>query len=321
MNTDSDKNLSMEIERCALDLTQAAAIACYDWIGRGREEEADLAAVDAMRKLLHSAKISGTIVIGEGERDKAPMLFIGEKVGIGGEIVDIAVDPLEGTTICAHGRPDSISVLAIALEGGMLHAPDVYMNKIAIGLKSDLVVDLDNTPKQNTTNLANAKGCSISEITVCILDRPRHHKMISEIYEIGAKVKLIGDGDISAVIAVTQPNSGVDIYMGIGGAPEGVLAAAALSSMGGFMQGRLMFNTDIEKERAYNAGINDLDYKYGIGDMVRGDVIFSATGITDGWMLKGVKRFSNEWRLNSLIINKNRKSLTYIETHKLDDIF
>ena len=281
-----DRVLVLEVGR----VTEAAAIAAAKFRGRGNEKAADKAAVDAMRRELNRLHIRGRVVIGEGEMDEAPMLYIGEEVGIGdGPEVDIAVDPLEGTTICAKAMPNSLAVLAIAERGGLLHAPDMYMNKIAIGPGyPEGIIDLDASPADNLNALAKAKGVPISEITACILDRPRHADLIKAVREAGAAVQLIPDGDIAGVIWTTDPEeTGIDIYLGSGGAPEGVLVAAALRCIGGQMQGRLMPLKDEERERAAKMGA-DINRKYTMEDMASGDVIFSATGVTDGSLLEGV---------------------------------
>ncbi len=295
-----DRNLALE----AVRVTEAAALSASRWMGMGDEEAADQAAVDAMRRVLNNMSIQGTVVIGEGERDKAPMLYIGEKVGSGeGPEVDIALDPLEGTTICATGAPNALAVVAIAEKGGFLHAPDVYMNKIAVGVGLPQgVVDLDASPKENLKNLAKAKKCEISDLVAVILKRPRHDELIAKVREAGARIQLIGDGDVAGVIATTRPSASVDIYMGIGGAPEGVLAAAALRSCGGQIQGRLIFNKDEEKERAKRMGVTDFNRKYTMEEMAKGDVMFAATGVTDGSMLDGVKRFPGGAITHSIVM-------------------
>ena len=283
-----DRVFSMEIAR----VTEAAAIAASHLIGCGDEKAADQAAVDAMRKALNRLEIRGLIVIGEGERDEAPMLYIGEKVGTGnGPEVDIALDPLEGTTITAKAMPNALAVVAFAQRGNLLNAPDVYMDKLAIGGGyAKGVVDLDNTPAENIRLLAAAKGVPVNEITACVLDRPRHADIIKSIRSVGARIQLIPDGDVAGVIATTQEDTGIDIYIGTGGAPEGVLAAAALRCIGGQMQGRLVFSSDEQRERARKMGIKDLNHKFTMEEMAAGDVIFSATGVTDGAMLKGIHR-------------------------------
>ena len=282
------RNLAPEAAR----VTEAAAIACANWMGRGDETAADQAAVDAMRTALKGLDIEGTVVIGEGERDEAPMLYIGEKVGTGsGPKVDIALDPLEGRTICATGGPNALAVLAMAEDGGFLNAPDTYRDKIGIGGGlPEGVLDLDETPAQNLASLAEARGCEISDLVVMILDRPRHEDLITLVRETGARIRLIQDGDVAGVIATTRPETGIDIYLGIGGAPEGVLAAAALQRVGGQMQGRLVFRNADERQRAQRMGIVDFDRKYTLEDLAHGDIIFAATGVTGGWILRGVRR-------------------------------
>jgi fructose-1,6-bisphosphatase II / sedoheptulose-1,7-bisphosphatase len=283
-----ERILVLEVAR----VTEAAAIAAAQLRGRGNEKAADKAAVDAMRRELGRVEIRGTVVIGEGEMDEAPMLYIGEKVGTGeGPEVDIAVDPLEGTTICAKAMPNALAVLAISERGGLLHAPDMYMNKIAIGPGyPEGTVDLDATPAENLTALAKAKGVPIGEIMACILDRPRHAELIRAVREVGAGVQLIPDGDIAGVIWTTDSQeTGIDIYMGSGGAPEGVLAAAALRCIGGQIQGRLMPMKDEERLRAEKMGISDINRKFKLEDMASADVVFSATGVTDGSLLQGVR--------------------------------
>ena len=285
-----DRVLVLEMVR----VTEAAAVAASKLIGRGDEKAADAAAVEAMRKAFDTLYMDGTVVIGEGERDEAPMLFIGEKVGGApgkGPKIDIALDPLEGTTITAKAGPNSLAVLAAAAEGCLLNAPDVYMDKLAIGPGYPKgVVSLDMSPKERIEALAKAKGCAPKDITVCALERPRHQDMIAELRETGAAIRLITDGDVAGVIHCAEPRAGIDIYMGSGGAPEGVLAAAALKCMGGQMWGRLLFRDDDERGRANKAGITDLDRIYDREDMVTQDVIFAATGVTDGSIAQGIKR-------------------------------
>ena len=282
-----ERALTLEIVR----VTERAAVAAARLRGRGAEKISDQAAVDAMRRELSGLPIDGTVVIGEGEMDEAPMLFIGEKVGTkAGPKVDIAVDPLEGTTLCAKNMPGAIATLAMAEDGTLLHAPDIYMDKIAIGpgYARD-VVDLDAPPEENIRNLAKAKGVQPETITAMILDRPRHADLISAVRKAGAAVSLITDGDVAGVIHTADPEkTGIDIYLGIGGAPEGVLAAAALRCIGGQMQTRLVLDTEQKRERAAKMGIKDPGKKYQIEDMVRGDCLFAATGVTDGRMLRGV---------------------------------
>jgi fructose-1,6-bisphosphatase II / sedoheptulose-1,7-bisphosphatase len=281
-----ERILSLEIVR----VTERAAVSAALWRGRGNEKAADQAAVDAMRRELNKLPIEGTVVIGEGERDEAPMLFIGEKVGSKGAKVDIAVDPLEGTTLCAKNMPGAIATMAMADGGTLLNAPDVYMEKIAIGPGYPKnIVDLDAPAGENIHNLARAKDVKPNEITALILDRPRHADMIAAVREAGAAVRLITDGDVAGVIHTADPAvTGIDIYMGIGGAPEGVLAAAALRCIGGQMQCRLVLDSEEKRERAKKMGIKDPRKKYQIEDMVRGDCLFAATGVTDGSLLRGV---------------------------------
>lgn len=312
-----ERNLALETVR----VTEAAAIAAAKWTGKGNEDAADQAAVDAMRKALNSLRIQGTVVIGEGERDKAPMLYIGEKVGYGeGPEVDIALDPLEGTTICATGTPNALAVVAIAEKGGFLNAPDVYMEKIAVGggLPKD-VVSLDYSVEKNLKNLAKAKGCDVSELMIVILDRERHAEMIAKTRELGAKIQLIGDGDVAGIIATTRSDSGVDLYMGIGGAPEGVLAASALKCVNGQMQGRLIFEGDkvdpSQIERAKAMGIKDLNKIYKLDELVTGDTMFSATGVTSGWMLKGLRRLPNNGAYtHSMVMRSRTGTVRFVET-------
>ncbi|MEM1385041.1 MAG: class II fructose-bisphosphatase [Pseudomonadota bacterium] len=288
-DTFQDRMLSLGLAR----VSEAAAIAAAKLIGRGDEKAADAAAVEAMRSELNKLDIQGTVVIGEGERDEAPMLFIGEEVGSGsGPQVDIALDPLEGTTLTAKAMPNALTVVALGPRQSMLHAPDVYMDKLAIGPGyAEGVVDLDMTPEERIQALAKAKGATAEEISVCILERPRHREMIAAVRGTGAAVRLITDGDVAGVIHCAEPDkTGIDMYMGSGGAPEGVLAAAALKCMGGQIQGRLQFRNDAEIDRARKAGIEDLDTKYTRDDMVRADVIFAATGVTNGSILVGARR-------------------------------
>ena len=312
----SDRNLAME----AVRVTESAALAASKLMGRGKEKDADQAAVSAMREALNGLSIDGTVVIGEGERDKAPMLYIGEKVGSAaggkGVQVDIALDPLEGTTICAKGGVNALAVIAIGEKGSFLHAPDVYMNKIGVGGGlPDGVVDLDNSPATNLKHLAKAKKMAVSDLVVCILDRERHEELIAKVREAGARIQLIPDGDVAGVIATSRPDTGVDMYMGIGGAPEGVLAAAALRSIGGQMQGRLIFSKAEEKTRAKRMGISDLNKKYRLEDLAKGDVMFAATGVTDGTMLKGVRRFSGGAVTHSIVMRSKTGTVRVIEAH------
>jgi fructose-1,6-bisphosphatase II / sedoheptulose-1,7-bisphosphatase len=308
-----ERNLALE----AVRVTEAAALSASRLVGRGDEKQADQAAVDAMRRALNSLNIEGTVVIGEGERDEAPMLYIGEKVGTGkGPKVDIALDPLEGTTITAKGGANALAVIAMAESGNFLNAPDVYMDKIAVGGGlPEGVVDIDNAPEANLKNLAIAKKCDVEDLLVCILDRPRHADLISKVRSAGARIMLITDGDVSGVIATAQPDSGVDMYVGSGGAPEGVLAAAALRCIGGQMQGRLLFRNDDEKSRAAKWGIKDLNRKYGLLDLAKGNVMFAATGVTNGAMLKGVRRFHGGAITHSLVMRSKTRTVRYVEAH------
>jgi fructose-1,6-bisphosphatase II / sedoheptulose-1,7-bisphosphatase len=307
-----DRNLALE----AVRVTEAAALSASRLMGRGDEKAADQAAVDAMRDALNSLAIDGTVVIGEGERDEAPMLYIGEKVGSGGPKIDIALDPLEGTTITAKGGSNALAVIAMAESGGFLNAPDVYMDKIAVGAGlPDEIVDLDEAPGVNLRSLAKAKGAQVSDLVVCILDRPRHAELIAKVREAGARIMLISDGDVSGVIATSRPDSGVDMYLGSGGAPEGVLAAAALRCIGGQMQGRLIFRNDDERGRARRIGITDLDRKYGMLELAHGEVMFAATGVTNGTMLRGVRRFAGGAVTHSMVMRSKSGTVRIIEAH------
>lgn len=308
-----DRRLPGEVARA----TEAAAIAAAQLRGRGDEKAADQAAVDAMRSALATMPVDGTIVIGEGERDEAPMLFIGEKVGTGdGPAVDIALDPLEGSTVCAKNLPDSLTVVALAPAGSLLNAPDVYMEKIAIGPGYPAgIVSLRQSAAENLEALAKAKGVPIGEITACILDRPRHAKLIEEIRGCGAAIRLIGDGDVAGVIHASDPGgTGIDIYMGIGGAPEGVLAAAALRCTGGQMEGRLQLNTNEKRARAEAMGVTDPYRIYALDDMVRGDVIFAATGVTGGSLLDGVRFRRDRIETHTLLMSSTAKLVREIRT-------
>ena len=283
-----DRMLSLGLAR----VSEAAALASAKLVGRGDEKSADQAAVNAMREQLNTLDIAGVVVIGEGERDEAPMLYIGEEVGTGnGPGVDIALDPLEGTTLTAKDMPNALTVIAMGPRGSMLHAPDVYMDKLAIGPGfAPETVTLDMSPAERVAALAKAKGCAPSDITVCVLERPRHEEIVNGIRSTGAAIRLITDGDVAGVMHCAEPDTGIDMYMGAGGAPEGVLAAAALKCMGGQIYGRLLFRNDDEKGRAAKAGITDLDRIYGRDDMVTQDVIFAATGVTNGSILPAVRR-------------------------------
>jgi fructose-1,6-bisphosphatase II / sedoheptulose-1,7-bisphosphatase len=305
-----DRNLALE----AVRVTEAAALAASRLMGRGDEKAADQAAVDAMRRALNDLSIDGTVVIGEGERDEAPMLYIGEKVGAGGPKIDIALDPLEGTTITAKGGTNALAVIAMAEAGGFLNAPDTYMEKISVGPGlPDNLVDLDASPAENLKALAQAKKMEISDLVACILDRPRHADLIAKVRATGARIMLISDGDVAGVIATAKPGTGVDIYMGQGGAPEGVLAAAALRCIGGQMQGRLVFRNEDEKARAARWGVKDLNRKYGLMDLAKGDVMFAATGVTDGPMLKGVRRGGTWATTQSMIMRSKSGTVRIVE--------
>jgi len=306
-----DRMLSLGLAR----VSEAAAIASARLLGRGDEKAADQAAVDAMRTQLNLLDIRGTVVIGEGERDEAPMLYIGEEVGSGnGPEVDIALDPLEGTTLTAKAMPNALAVIAMGPRGSMLHAPDVYMWKLAIGPGyPDGVVSLDADPAENVRALAKAKGCAPADITTCILERPRHAEMIEQVRSTGAAIHLITDGDVAGIIHCAQPGAtGIDMYMGAGGAPEGVLAAAALKCMGGQLYGRLSFRSEDEKGRARRAGITDLDRTYGLHDLVRNDVIFAATGVTDGSIVRGARRDGDYLETETILMRSKTGSVRRI---------
>ena len=306
-----DRNMALDSVR----VTEAAALAASRLMGRGDEKAADQAAVDAMRNALNVLDISGTVVIGEGERDEAPMLYIGEKVGTGrGAKVDIALDPLEGTTITAKGGPNAIACLAMAPHGGFLNAPDTYMNKIAVGGGlPEGVIDIEAAPETNLKTLAEAKGVAVSDLVVLILDRPRHEKLIADVREAGARIQLISDGDVAGVIATSRVDSGIDIYMGIGGAPEGVLAAAALRCIGGQFQGKLTFRNEEEKARALRMGVEDLERVYKVDELAQGDVMFTATGVTDGTMLKGIRRVGNSLMTESIVMRSKTGTVRVIQ--------
>lgn len=307
-----DRNLALELVR----VTEAAALACGRWVGKGDKNSADEAATNAMRRALDSMGIDGTVVIGEGEMDEAPMLYIGEKVGNGkAPEVDIAVDPLEGTNICAKGTAGSIATIAIAPRGGFLHAPDMYMEKIAVGPKAKGVIDINASATENLKRVAEAKNCYIEDLTVVILDRPRHDRMVNEIRKAGARIHLISDGDVAPAIACAVEESGIDMLMGIGGAPEGVLAAAALKCLGGDFQGRLVFMSNEEKVRARGMGIEDLEKVYTCEEMAQGDVFFAATGVTSGDLLRGVRYFSGGATTHSIIMRSKTRTVRFIETH------
>ena len=310
--TVTDRNLALELVR----VTEAAALAASRWMGLGKKNDADGAAVTAMRKAFDTVAIDGTVVIGEGEMDEAPMLFIGEKVGAGGPRMDIAVDPLEGTTLTAKGGPNAMAVVALAEHGNFLHAPDIYMDKIAVGGGlPDGVVDIEAPVHVNLRNLARAKNREVSDLVVCILDRDRHKELIAKAREAGARIMLISDGDVAGVVATAQMDSEIDIYMGSGGAPEGVLAAAALRCIGGQMQGRLMFEDDAQIARAKSMGMADPHKVLGIMEMAKGDVMFAATGVTSGAMLKGVRRYGHGAMTHSVVMRSKSGTVRYIEAH------
>jgi fructose-1,6-bisphosphatase II / sedoheptulose-1,7-bisphosphatase len=312
-----DRVLVLEMVR----VTEAAAISASTLTGRGDEKAADAAAVEAMRAALNELDMDGTVVIGEGERDEAPMLFIGEKVGTGnGPEIDIALDPLEGTTICAKSGPNSLAVLAIAEKGGLLNAPDVYMDKLAVGPGlPDGVIDLDRSATENVAAIAAAKGVQPSDIIACVLDRPRHEALIAELRSIGCGVVLIGDGDVAGVIATTDPDTTIDVYMGSGGAPEGVLACAALRCVGGQFKGRLLFRNDDERARARKWGIEDLDRQYDLKDLAKGDCIFAATGVTDGSLLDGVKRKGRVMTTESVVMRASSGTVRWVKgEHRIE---
>ncbi|MFQ5514765.1 MAG: class II fructose-bisphosphatase [Myxococcota bacterium] len=305
-----DRNMALELVRA----TEAAALASARLMGRGDETAADQAAVNAMRAALNRIEMDATVVIGEGERDEAPMLYIGEKVGTGhGPRIEIALDPLEGTTICATGGANALSVIAAAEEGGFLHAPDTYMDKIAVGPEARGAIDIDRSPTENLQVIAKAKGVPVEDLTVVILDRPRHEKLIDEVRRSGARIKLIKDGDVSAAIATCSRETHVDVLMGIGGAPEGVIAAAALRCVGGEIQGRLKPRNQEEVERARAMGVEDVDAKLTLSDLASGDVMFAATGVTSGDFLKGV-RFRPQGALTQSVVMRSRTgTIRYID--------
>lgn len=310
-----DRNLALEFVR----ITEAAALASAKWTGHGDEKAADQAAVDAMRKAFDSVRIDGTVVIGEGERDEAPMLFIGEKVGLKKDdapAIDIALDPLEGTTICATGGVGAISVIAVAERGGFLHAPDTYMDKIATGPSAKGLIDIDLSPTENVHRVAEGNKKPVGDVTVVILNRPRHKELIEEVRRTGARIHLIGDGDVSAAVATGWAESGIDLLMGIGGAPEGVISAAAMRCMGGDFQGRLKFRNNEEKERALKMGVKDLNQKFTLVDLASGPVMFCATGVTDGPLLKGVKVLpGGRAQTQSLVMRSQTGTIRHVDAY------
>ena len=307
-----DRHVGLDLVR----VTEAAALACSRWMGRGDAHEADQAAVTAMRRAFDQVDVRGTVVIGEGERDEAPMLYIGERVGTGyGPEVDIALDPLECTNSVAYGRPNAMAVIALAQKGHFLHAPDTYMEKIAVGPKAAGAIDLSRSIEENLESVAAAKGFRLAELTVVILDRPRHEEIIQRVRRVGSRIHLIPDGDVSAAIATSVESTGVDVLVGVGGAPEGVLAAAALRCLGGSIQGRLAFRSDEEKERAKKMGIADLNRIYSETDLARGDsVIFATTGVTDGDMLDGVRFTGDGAETHSMVMRVKSATVRTIRT-------
>lgn len=310
-----DRNLALEAVRA----TEAAAMSCARLMGRGDNNKADQAAVDAMRRVLNSIGIDGTVVIGEGERDEAPMLYIGEKVGTGGPKVDIALDPLEGTNLCATGGPNALAVIAMTEEGEFLHAPDTYMEKIAVGRKAKGAIDLSYSPTKNLEEVAKAKKCHVEDLTVVILDRPRHEELIKEVRTAGARIKLIGDGDIAGALATCFKETGVDVLMGTGGAPEGVIAAAALRCVGGDIQGKLKFRNEEERKRAKKMGIVDENKIYKIDELASGHVMFAATGVTNGDFLRGVRFFGGGASTHSVMMRSKSGTMRYLKaTHHFD---
>ncbi len=312
-----NRNLALEAVRA----TEAAAIAASGLMGRGDEELADKSAAEALSEALNSMYIDGRVIIGEGDQEQAPLLYTGEKVGMGdGPEIDFALEPLECITSAAKGGPNALSIVAMAERGNLFQAPPVYMNKIAVGAGlPEGIVDLDATPEENLRAVAKAKGCEVSDLVVCVLERPRHDGIIASIRETGARIRLIPDGDVSAVIATSQPQSGIDVYIGIGGALEGVLGALALKCTGGQFQGRLVFRKPEERKLAFDMGIEDLEKKYSLDDMVSGNVMFAATGVTDGALLRGVQRVGVNAQTHSLVMNSRSGTIRYIEAfHDLD---
>jgi fructose-1,6-bisphosphatase class II len=311
---DLERNFALEFVR----VSEAAAIASARLMGRGNEKDADHAAVTAMRKAFDKVDFHGTVRIGEGERDEAPMLYIGEEVGArrpGSPKLDLAIDPLEGTTICSKGLPNSLSVIAVAEEGNFLYAPDSYMQKIAVGREASSAIDLDAPVYENLKNIAKAKKCSISDLTVVVLDRPRHEDLIQEIRAAGSRIWMIQDGDVQAAIATSIPGTGVDVLMGIGGAPEGVISAAALKCVGGNFQGRLKFISAEQRQRAINMGLKDPDKLFQQEELAAGPVMFCASGVTDGSMLKGVNFYGGGATTHSLVMRSETGTVRFVETH------
>jgi fructose-1,6-bisphosphatase II len=313
-----DRNLALEVVR----VTEVAAIAAARLMGRGAKNDSDQAAVDAMRRAFDALNIDGTVVIGEGERDEAPMLYIGEKVGRctpSSPQVDIALDPLEGTNLCAFGRPGAISVIAMAGKGNLLNAPDTYMEKLAVGPRARGAIDLSKSPTQNLRNISEKMNRNVEDLTVVILDRPRHEDLIKEVRTAGARIRLIEDGDVAGGVATCFEDTGVDVLMGIGGAPEGVITAAAVRCVGGDMQGRLVPRNAEEVERAKKMGVKDIHKIYAVEELARGDVMFAATGVTSGDFLKGVRFFGGGAETHSVVMRSKTSTVRYIQsTHKFD---
>ncbi len=316
-----DRNLALEVVR----ITEAAAMASARLMGKGDRKEADRVAVEAMRRAFDTIDIRGTVVIGEGERDEAPMLWIGETVGAGwadGESsprVDIAVDPLEGTNLCATGEPDAISVIAIADDGQFLNAPDTYMEKLAVGPEARGLIDLRESPTWNLERIAKAKGKRVQDCTAVILDRPRHSELIGEVRQAGARIRLIGDGDVSGAVMTANPDSGIDVLFGTGGAPEGVISAAALKCIGGEIQARLRFRSEEERQRAFKMGVKPEDFIYRTEDLAQGHVVFAATGVTKGYLLDGVRFFGNGAKTESIVMRSKSGTVRVINaTHHFD---
>jgi len=320
--SEMDRNLALELAR----VTEAAALSCSRWMGRGDAKGADQAAVDAMRRAFDGVHIRGTVVIGEGERDEAPMLYIGEQVGAGWHVdserapkVDIAVDPLEGTNLCATGAPDSIAVIALAEDGKFLNAPDTYMDKIAVGPSGKGCIDISKSPTWNLQALAEAKRSKVEDLTAIILERPRHQALIEEVRKAGARIRLITDGDVAAAISTCKDTTGIDILFGIGGAPEGVLAAAALRCVGGDMQGQLKYRSDDEMRRAERMGVKDHQKVYRVDELAQGNVMFAATGVTDGAFLKGVHFFGGGATTQSVVMRSKSGTVRFIDAqHDFD---
>ncbi len=306
-----DRSLALDLAR----VTEAAALACGRWVGKGDKISADDAATTAMRQTLSTMQIDGTVVIGEGEMDEAPMLYIGEKVGsVGQRQVDIAVDPLEGTILCSKGGPGAIATIAMAPKGGFLHAPDMYMDKIIVGPAGHGCINIDDLPSANLKRIAEAKKCRMEDLTVVLLDRPRHDEAVADIRQCGARIKLISDGDVAPAVATGIIDSGIDMVLGVGGAPEGVLAAAAVKCFGGDMQGRLIFTTDEERARAPKMGIDDFDKIYTAEEMAAGDVFFAATGVTSGDLLQGVRYFAGGAETHTIVMRSKSRTIRFLTT-------